>query len=238
MATETTARIYADGTYLDATGGSWHAKDSVWKAGNVLRILSQNGIRPQSLADVGCGAGVVLKTLSADLVDCGCIHGYDISPDAIKLTTAHQTERVDYMQRDLLADPAIDKYDALLALDVFEHVEDYMGFLRQLKERAAWKIFHVPLDLSAQAVLRGKPILHARRTVGHLHYFSKDTALTTLTDCGYDICDYFYTAAGLEAPRRRLKTKLAGVPRWLTYKISPDFASRALGGFSLMVLAK
>ena len=79
-----------------------------------------------------------------------------------------------------------------MAIDVFEHVEDYFGFLRKLREKAEYKIFHIPLDLSVQTVLRSSPIIKGRKSVGHIHYFTKETALETLKDTGYEIIDYFY----------------------------------------------
>ena len=39
---------------------------------------------------------------------------------------------------------------ALLMDTVLEHLEDYFGFLRKLKTRATYKVFHIPLDLSVQ----------------------------------------------------------------------------------------
>ena len=39
-------------------------------------------------------------------------------------------------------------FDVILVLDVIEHLEDYFSFLRTIKERALYKIFHIPLDLS------------------------------------------------------------------------------------------
>ncbi|MDX9745689.1 MAG: hypothetical protein WCX84_00020 [Syntrophales bacterium] len=98
-------------------------------------------------------------------------------------------------------------FDIVMAIDVFEHVEDCFGFLRKLKEKAEYKIFHIPLDLSVQTVLRSFPIIHGRKSVGHIHYFTKETALETLKDTGYLIIDYFYTGGSLELPNRGWKTK-------------------------------
>ena len=98
-------------------------------------------------------------------------------------------------------------------------------------------IFHIPLDFSAQWVLRGRPILREREQAGHLHYFMKDTALATLQDAGYTIVDWFYTPGAIDHPRS-IKARLATLPRKLFSAMSKDLAVRALGGYSLLVLGR
>ena len=126
----------------------------------------------------------------------------------------------------------------LLAIDVFEHVEDYMGFIRGLKDKATYKVFHIPLDLSVQGLLRGKPLMHSRQVVGHLHYFFKDTALATLTDCGFEVIGWDYTHGAEELPGRNLQTRLLNTPRKIARALNEDFAVRLFGGASMMVLTK
>ncbi len=86
------------------------------------------------------------------------------------------------------------------AVDVFEHVEDYIGFLRKVARLARYGIFHIPLDISVQSILRDLP-MNNRRTAGHLHYFMKDTALATLDYAGLEILDWFYTPGGIALAR-------------------------------------
>ncbi|HTE44863.1 MAG TPA: hypothetical protein VK636_06435, partial [Gemmatimonadaceae bacterium] len=128
-------------------------------------------------------------------------------------------------------------FDLLLCMDVFEHVEDYMGFLRKLKQKATYKLFHIPLDMSVQTVLRSTPIVEARSRVGHLHYFSKETALLTLQDTGYEIVDWFYTPAGTERATT-FGAKIAKLPRQVFSIVNADLAVRVLGGYSLLALAR
>ena len=76
-----------------------------------------------------------------------------------------------------------------------------------------------------------------REEVGHLHYFTKETALATLRDAGYEIVDWCYTPGALLNPRS-LKAKLVSLPRKLLSALNQDLTSRVLGGYSLLVLAK
>ena len=124
-----------------------------------------------------------------------------------------------------------------LVYQLLEHVEDYLGFLKALRGRAAHKIFHIPLDLSVQSVLRSRPLLEGRQQFGHLHYFTQQTALATLGDCGYQIIDWRYAAAALDCPRR-LRTRLTNLPRRVLAAFSRDLAARLLGGYSLLVLSR
>lgn len=121
-----------------------------------------------------------------------------------------------------------------LPLDVFEHVEDYIGFLRKLRGRAQAYVFHIPLDLDIRGLLR-KRHLRERRTVGHLHYFDRDTAIATLEHTGYAILDSFYTTK----PDPHLKAKLVlAARRVVRALVTEHLAVRLLGGSSLLVLAR
>ena len=228
--------IYSDGTYL-SHNPEWHAEDSAWKASHIATILKRNGITPKTVCDVGCGAGEVLIELAGRLPEDVRLDGYDVSPDAYKLCGPKSSDRVRFHQGDVTELGV--RFDVALAIDVFEHIEDYFGFLRRIKDKATYKVFHIPLDMSAFWVMRGKPIIRQRQSVGHLHYFTKDTAVATLEDTGYRIVDFTYTASAIElAGATGWKTRLLKGPRRLLAKVSPDAAARILGGYSLMVLAE
>jgi hypothetical protein len=125
-----------------------------------------------------------------------------------------------------------------MAIDVIEHVDDLFGFLRKFQAKGKYKVFHIPLDLSVQTVLRSSPIFKVRSLVGHIHYFTKETALAALNDTGYKVVDYFYTKVSFELPNRGWKANLLNLPRKLFFPICKDLTVRIFGGFSLLVLAK
>ena len=225
--------IYTNGTYLE-NAPSWNAEDSQWKAVQIRRLLDRNRITPSTVAEIGCGAGVVLLELSK-VFDQTTFKGYDISPQAIDL--CKWNERAEFFCRDLLAEQS--RFDLLLAVDVFEHVPDYLGFLRQCKLKADYKIYHIPLDIHVSSVLRNT-FFSQRYTVGHLHYFTADSALATLKDTEHEIIDYFYTDAafGVFKHHPSLKRAIANVPRWIFSKLSVPFTARMFGGYSLLVLTR
>lgn len=231
-----TQSIYTDGTYLESTG-SWHQEDSPWKAYHIKAMLERNGLTPKTICEVGCGAGEILSWLSRALRGDEKFYGYEISPQAYALCEARANDRLTFRLGDILEEDG-PTYDLIMAIDVFEHVEDYLGFLKRLKPKGQYKMFHIPLDLSVQSVMRGAPILKLRRQVGHLHYFTKETALATLEHAGYEVVDHAFTATAVELPNRGWKANMMKLPRRLLYGLSPDWAARVLGGYSLMVLAK
>ena len=112
-----------------------------------------------------------------------------------------------------------------------------MGFVRKLKTKGEYKIFHIPLDLSVSSLIRGR-LMYVRDSVGHLHYFSPETALATLVDCGYEIVDTMYTPSFAALPSKSWKAKIIRLPRLVLFRFSPKLLSTLLGGISLMVLAK
>jgi len=228
--------IYKDGTYLE-TNPTWHEEDSAWKAEQIIKILERNALAPESVCEVGCGAGEILLQLSRKFSETR-FDGYEISPQAFAICQPKAHNTLTFYHQDLLSSPDEVHFDLVMAIDVFEHVEDYLGFLRGLKSRGEYKLFHIPLDISVQAVLRSSPVLHARRAIGHIHQFTKETALEALNESGLEVLDWFYTGGSLGAPNLPASAKLMKLPRRLAFSINQDLAARILGGFSLMVLAR
>lgn len=56
-------RRISDGTYLRLNPG-WHAEDSAWKVARIAQIIDRNRLKPNTVAEVGCGAGQSLHQLS------------------------------------------------------------------------------------------------------------------------------------------------------------------------------
>ena len=228
--------IYLDGEYA-RHNPTFAIEDSPWKARQVLKAIERNEIAPNSVCEVGCGAGEILSQLQRAMPPDVVFEGYEISPDAFRVAETRQNERLRFRCDDFIATPT-PEYDLLLCLDVFEHVPDYLGFLEKLRPRAKYKVFHIPLDLSVQWLLRMKPILKERALVGHLHHFTRETALETLAWADYEIVDWFYTAGALDLPDKSLKQRVARVPRRLAYGLNPDLTVRILGGYALLVVAR
>lgn len=225
-------RRYQDGTQLVHTP-DWFESDAAWKADRVREMMRKHGLEPASICDLGCGTGGVLDHLSRTLPASTALVGSDMSPQAIALAPEARRQHITFVNEP--AERAGDGYDLMLVLDVVEHVDDYFGFLKAIRGKAELFIFHIPLDVSVQTVLRVAPFRRARESLGHLHYFSRETALSTLRDTGYEVLDEELTQPAIDLWGG--KSKAAKLPRRMAIRLNPGLAARVMGGFSLLVLA-
>jgi SAM-dependent methyltransferase len=225
--------LYTSGSYLEKNP-SWHVEESPWKAAQVLRMLARHQLHPRTIGEVGCGVGEVLKQLQEQMEDTCQFWGYDISPQAIELAQSRANDRLRFKLADLGKERSA-SFDLVLMLDVVEHVENPFDFLRALTPVGDYFLMHFPLDLSVQTILRRNGLLSVREAFGHLHYYSKELALQTLKDTGYEVLDHFYTPR-IDLPTHLPKRRLMRLPRKLLYALNPDVAVRVLGGWGLLAL--
>lgn len=228
--------LYTDGAYLKHNP-TWHSEDAPWKVSQILKMLHRHNLAPHTVCEVGCGAGGILAGLAQAMPADTALYGYEISEAAFQLCLERQAVNLHFYLADLLQTEH-PPFDLLLAIDVIEHVEDIFGFLRHLRPKAGLKLFHIPLDYTLINLLRPNILIEMRRSIGHIHYFTKDTALAILAETGYQVIDWFYTPWAFElGSTTRKMARLNGVRR-LLFHLRPDLAIRLLGGFSIMVLAR
>jgi len=235
MADDLIAQRYLEDGYHEKNP-SWDIEDSPWKAEHVHSLLVDQGLKPHSVAEVGCGAGGVLVALRRKLPDAA-LYGFDIAPAAASFWDQHDQASIAFLVGDFFESGGHD-YDVILLLDVLEHLANPFDFLARIRAHAKYFVFHFPLDLSALSVMRETPLLYVRHKVGHIHYFTKGLALTLLEECGFEVLDARYTGAAFNAPRRHWTTRLAGLARRVVYAINKEAGVRLLGGETLMVLAR
>ena len=53
---------YVTKEYLD-NNPTWHVEDSPWKAKQILKIIRRNSLHPNSICEIGCGVGEILRQL-------------------------------------------------------------------------------------------------------------------------------------------------------------------------------
>ena len=242
--------LYVNGDYLKHNP-IWHVDESAWKATEILRILACNHLTPKTICEVGCGAGEILKLLQERLGDECIFAGYDIAPQAIELARMRENERLHVQLGDVTREQDA-FFDLILVMDVLEHMEDCFSFLRTLREKSHYKIFHLPMDISVRSILRGELPVY-RQTYGHIHYFTRELALQMVREQGYEVLDYFYTEKFVARPQGldeadtllrlkkslgRSKRALAKLPRKLLFAVNQDVAVRLFGQWRLLILAR
>jgi len=222
----TIADRYTGDEYV-ASNPDWHVADSAWKADRVLELLGAEPV--ETVCEVGCGAGEILRQLHDRMPATRRLVGYEIAQAPLSMAAERATERLSFKLIDAAADEEV--FDLMLIMDVIEHVGDPISFLRNLRFKAKRTILHVPLDLSVQSVIRPGKLMSWRERVGHIHHFTPETAVATVRDAGYTIRGHVLTRSfDLEATT--VKSRLARVPRRL---LPEAITVRMLGGYSILI---
>lgn len=225
--------MYNDDTYF-RNNPSWHQDDSFWKASVIEGILEKNEVSFQSLAELGCGFGLILSILSKTYKNAD-LFGFDVSERALEECRSYETGKLSFHNMANLS--RFENFDVILLIDVIEHVRDFYSFLFEAGNKSEFQVFHIPLDMNVNAVARNK-ISEYRSTVGHVHYFSFETALSALMDSNFEIIDYEFTPHFKEVKQKSLLALLIRPIRSAAFWISPKLCSRFIGGVSLLVLTK
>lgn len=230
--------IYTDGSYLQSNPG-WHGQDAHWKLMHVLLALERAGAadRVKTVCDVGCGAGELVKEwarLRPDMRFTGC----DISPQAHALCLKDAPENAHFVHGGQVQG---EHFDAILAVDVLEHVPDTDSFLSTLEAYADLLVLHVPLDLSLRSVVKPEILEEERRTVGHIHFYTAAYLKRLLAARGYELLSWHYTNKYVERPPElaSARSRLGMcIRRAAHYGMPRAWAAFLVGGYSVMLVAR
>lgn len=229
--------LYIDGTYYK-NNPTWDSADACWKTDIILKILKKNKLTVTEVIEIGCGAGANLVELAKKDIQLLHLRGYDISPQAIELARKNESEKIVFFNEDLTEKTTV-KTELMLVIDVLEHVDDFYGFLRKIKPKSSYFIFHIPLDLSCRTIMKPHVLLQQRETVGHIHYYTKDIVEWALQDTGYEIVDWLYTKPITDIqPADSVKRFIKKTLRQISFFINKDWSVKKWGGYSIMILAK
>ena len=89
-----TSELYTGGDYLERNP-DWHVADSAWKCDRIEELLPQ-APRLESVCEVGCGAGEILRQLHDRRPSIGRLVGYEIAeaPYEMALARSHRSSLV------------------------------------------------------------------------------------------------------------------------------------------------
>ncbi len=227
--------IYTDGTY-SKSNPSWHVEDAPWKACQVLALLARERLNVRTVIDIGCGTGDVLAQIAIKLPGLLSLKGYEVNQCVINQDIRTNDPRISFSHIQSFGVGS--EADLLVCMDVVEHVPDYLGFLAQCKKAAKFKIYHIPLDVHASSVIRGSCVLRTEE-VGHLHYFTAESALRSLERSGHIIKSVCYTFKRTFPSLKSGPVPIAAhTVRFLGCFLSKKHVARWLGGLSLLVLCE
>jgi cyclopropane fatty-acyl-phospholipid synthase-like methyltransferase len=234
----TTENYYTSGLYWQKHKDA----SSQFKVNLVLEIFSKFGLEilpGDQLTEVGCGQGAFLLPLASYLAEQKIttrINGYDIAPDAIQLAEKNNIfPNVTFSVGS--TNQINDKANYLFCMDVVEHVENPLDFLRTLAQKADLIILHLPVEQSIGHMLLHKPT-QSYREFQHIHFYSWETANLLLKEASFEVVGYQFSAASkvIFKVSGNPITKLLRVVRFFLYKINSPIAAILGGGTVLFIL--
>ena len=220
----------AEGSDADFYGG-WRELCGEGKADHVATLVRRLPEPPRTVADVGCGDGVLLTLLARRGVG-ERRHGFEISERAVAIATGRpEIERV--VRFDGAALPVPDgAYDVGVLSHVLEHVPEPAPLLAEVARVCRAVVIEVPLEdnrsASRPAAERG------RREIGHLHRFSRAAVHELVGEAGLrveaELTDPLPRAVHLyfadNGGQRARALAKAGLRRGL-FSLAPRLAERA-----------
>jgi SAM-dependent methyltransferase len=150
--------------------GGWRALCAQTKADHVARLAAELEQPPRTVAEVGCGDGVLMDALAERGVG-QTRHGYEISERAVDY--ARGRPGVDAVERfDGEHLPVADEtFDLSVLSHVLEHVPDPLPLLRDTARASRAVVVEVPLEENRSA---SRPAAEeGRRAIGHVHRFNR-----------------------------------------------------------------
>jgi SAM-dependent methyltransferase len=229
--------LYISGEYYK-NNPDWDIADAKWKTEVIFNLLKKNNIAASEVIEIGCGAGENLVELAKRDDRIRKLTGYDISPQAIELAKKKASDKISYFNEDLAANTNITT-ELMLVIDVVEHVDDFYGFLRKLRTKSDYFVFHIPLDISCRTIMKPDVLLQQRESVGHIHYYTREMVEWALKDTDYEIKDWVYTKPVVDVqPADSFKRFIKKILRNISFTLNSDWSVKKWGGYSIMVLAK
>ncbi len=185
--------------YVDEYEGAYFKTDTDYHVRQLLKLVPP----PATILDVGCGTGVVMRALEKNGYT---IRGIEPSPFASDFARSkgHDVLTGDFLNAELPEN----HYDAVLALEVIEHVHDPGRFLRRVRRtlRPGGLFYYTTGNFkgfSLQHKLLGRAVLDSYvAPEGHIYFFSSTTMKHYFRENGFSRVFYPRRAG---APRESLQ---------------------------------
>ena len=150
--------------------GSVEEQQRRWKrVKNQVNIFSSFLKQDDHILEIATGKGYLARVMSQIYKN---FVGSDIDPKVVEHNEIVNPD-LKVILSDVIKLPEDNKYDVVVAMDVLEHVEDTVQFVKKMHSLTKkYAIIQVPVN--RRLVCPNKPHLQGRKNFdGHLHYFNK-----------------------------------------------------------------
>jgi SAM-dependent methyltransferase len=166
----------------------WLEYGAADKADSVEYLLQQANIPIQSLLEIGCGTGAILRELQRRSV-ASELFGIDYSQSAIDYAKS-LSSGIHYDCGDVTTAFSLprNRFDAVVISHVLEHLEDPQGFLRAL-HHISFRVLVAEVPLEDLLAARIKNLFRDRRMnrAGHVQFFTAGAFVALLRSAGFTV---------------------------------------------------
>jgi len=213
-----------------------HIMDSQKKADEIIKMIKGKNIK--SILDVACGAGVITNIIKKH-TKASIVVGIDISNVAISKAIEYSNgANINWIVKDIFNYKCDKKYDLIICMDVVEHIDNDIGFLRKLSELGTNIVIKVPIEKNTiNNILRKftkiDPWKEAEKRYGHIHHYSNLEFSEKLKLCRLYIEKEGYIAL---PKRTRLLFEIIRVIFLPLSLFSKKLVLSTIGGFKIYLL--
>jgi len=214
-----------------------HLEDSLLKVDQISLVIPPK-FKAKSLLDVACGAGLVTVKV-AEKLNSRYNVGIDISRTMINKAKKVDKDRlVNWKMSDVFNYNTKNKFDLILCVDILEHVENDLEFLKKVGQLGKYIVIKTPLEKSMFSRLLVKlkifdPWKDTEKRYGHVQHYDEKNLDELFRQSNLTIVN----SVSVPMPRR---SKLVWeIFRLLFYPISilsMDKMVKISGGFKIVLL--
>jgi SAM-dependent methyltransferase len=249
-------RLYSSDAYI-SKNPTLHEEDSQWKVEKILPLVDTfctlAGKKEIDVLDVGGGAGIVLRDVSAYIEKTHGIkvrkHALDMSPGMLKIQAKNNPGLSLALNEDITKTSMGTKcMDLILMIDVIEHIPDQKKALSEIARISRFAIFKVPLEdnLTAGAMnlaTLGRQRRHWIETIGHCNTYTfgrmkkaleKNTGEIMMSS--FTNVFQYYSSSEFYIRRRRIRDRVVNTLGRTLFSISPRLCSLVFSDFSMFLV--
>ncbi len=223
-------QIYQRELQLEA---EWLRLTATHKVDSISALLKSAGVSPNSLVEIGCGTGAVVKeckrlALARDFI------AIDFSSAALGYLSGTDPT-IPTHQADITSDAfhLNDPVDVIVCSHVVEHLEEPDAFLKALHNRINFRfaIIEVPLEDLFGHRWRWQGKDRKQNAAGHVQFFTSKSFETLLARNGFRILDSrrYVPTLTLETIQllrtRHHLTRGAQIRKWITSNLLPKLTA-------------